>query len=314
MGKLGLVTVLYNSDDVLEDFIKSIHRQGYDDYIIIFIDNSADDRSFLRISELTKEYPLQYFEYIYNNGNEGVAKGNNQGIVRVLELGCEYILLLNNDIEFLKVDIFEDLITFAEGRNEKVVVPKILFHDTKKIWMAGGAMLNFRVANIHFGYNDANSNLHNEELYCNYAPTCFMLLHKSIFEEIGLMDESYFVYYDDTDFSKRLIEAGFRIYYLPKFEIFHKESSSTGGSQSLFSIFYINRNRIYFYRKHYKGFFRVLSFFFLLASCIFRFLKYNKQERSCLKRAVNEGLNMPILRQNGFLVTANSSLFKKDRE
>ena len=68
-----------------------------------------------------------------------------------------------------------------------------------------------------------------------------MLIRKELFEEIGYMDEAYFVYYDDTDFVYRALRRGHNVLYVPESFLQHKESTSTGGKKSDFTLYYDTR-------------------------------------------------------------------------
>jgi GT2 family glycosyltransferase len=78
-----------------------------------------------------------------------------------------------------------------------------------------------------------------------------MLVHQSVFNDIGLMDEIYFVYFDDTDFCWRLKQAGIIIGYTPAISLVHKVGGSTGGTQSPFTARMTSRNRLYYLKKHF---------------------------------------------------------------
>src|SRR6218665_1909533 len=250
MASIGLVTVLYNSDDVLDAFFKSLSEQSFADYHLYMIDNSVSESSTQLIKELTDKYAIKNYDHIKNENNEGVAKGNNQGIEKALKDGSEYVLLLNNDIEFDQKNLLGGLYTHANQNEEKIIIPKIFYSGTNKIWMAGGTMLESRGCGIHIGDGVEDGGQYDKQAYFTYAPTCFMLIRKDVFEKTGVMDEKYFVYYDDTDFVYRALKKGFKILYLPEFVIQHRVAYSTGGGESLFSIYYWNRNRMYFILKN----------------------------------------------------------------
>lgn len=292
MKKIGLVTVLFNSDDVLEGFIKSISLQTFKNYVLYIIDNSPSIESTKLLNDLLVKYKIESFKYLVNENNVGVAKANNQGIQLSIADDTSHTLLLNNDIEFYDVNLFEAIVERAIQENEKLVIPKILFFDTKKIWMAGGSFVFYKGITNHEGEGEDDGNKFNREAYFDYAPTCFMLIDNVIFDKIGLMDEKYFVYFDDTDFLYRAYVKGFKVKYLPKLEILHKVSSSTGGSESLFSIYYGNRNRLYFIRKNFKGFQYLLAMFVTLTSRIWKYLKYDKNEKKKLRIAILDGFKI----------------------
>jgi GT2 family glycosyltransferase len=247
--KIGLVTVLYNGKEVLEGFFESLGKQTYKNFILYVIDNSPNKDAYELAQKLSKQYNIDA-KFVYNNANLGVAKGNNQGIELALKDNCEYVLLLNNDIEF-GANVIADMVEYAEKNNENIIVPKIYYHGTNKLWMAGGYISKLKGTTIHRGDGEEDVGQYDNIEYINYAPTCFMLIKNDVFEDVGLMDEKYFVYYDDTDFVWRANKKGYKIVYYPLSKVTHKVSFSTGGNESLFSIYYGTRNRIYFIKKNF---------------------------------------------------------------
>ncbi len=292
MAKVGLVTVLFKSDDVLEGFFQSLSIQTYSDYHLYLIDNSPNGQTDTVIAEVLKKYPVPGITHIKNPGNYGVAKGNNQGIELALHEGSEYLVLLNNDIDFPQDFLLADMVKCAEEKNEDVIIPKIFYHGTRTIWMAGGTMLKYKGYTGHVGDNQQDGEEFNKEAYFDYAPTCFMLLSRKVFDKVGLMDEKYFVYYDDTDFVIRLIKAGFKIFYMPRLEVFHKVSSSTGGGESLFSIYYLNRNRVYFIRKNFSFPVKQVALAYTVLTRGVRYLKYKNDQKKEMFRGFKDGFGL----------------------
>ncbi len=282
--KIALVTVLYNSDSVLEDFIMSLSIQNFKDYKLFLIDNSPNPTTDLIISNLINQYKIQDYIHLKSEYNVGVAKGNNIGIINSIEEKFDYTLLLNNDIVFNDPNLFNKLINSAVENNETLVIPKIMYYNTNKIWMVGGDFILNKGIIKHIGDNEEDQGQYDLENYYNYAPTCFMLIKNKLFDEIGLMDEKYFVYYDDTDFLFRAFLKNYKIKYLPTIKIFHKVSVSTGGNESAFSIYYSNRNRIYFILKNFHGlaFLKAITY-----TIITRFIKiinpFNNNKKVYLK-------------------------------
>lgn len=289
MAKIGLVTVLYNSDNVLEGFFRSLSLQSFSDYKLYIIDNSPNTKSDNLIKEFIKRYPIREYEHIKSVGNIGVAAGNNVGIKASLEDNSDYVLLLNNDIEFEDPSLIEEMVKCAELKNEHLIIPKILFYDSRKIWMAGGKMLYVKGATTHIGENKDDAPQYNKEIYCNYAPTCFMLISRKVIAEIGFMDEKYFVYYDDTDFIYRAIKKKYKILYLPYFTVLHKVSAISGGALSVFGTYYLTRNRLYFIHKNFKGFPKIVSLFYAYSAFIIKSLFYKKEIRRSLFKGLKDG-------------------------
>jgi len=294
MAKTGLVTVLYNSDKVLEGFIKSISAQTYKDYILYLVDNSVNNTTTALIENLAELYPVSSYHHIKSQGNIGVAAGNNVGIKLALSDACDYVLILNNDIEVEQPDALEKQIALCEIKGEKIIVPKIFYYDTHKLWMAGGHMDTWRALGVHDGYKKEDTPEFNQPRYITYAPTCFMLVNKEVIERIGLMDEKYFAYYDDTDFVLRADKAGFKILYDPSVCILHKVSSSGGGDLSPFYIYYSNRNKIYFIRKNLKGIKRYFAIGYTIFTRMIFWLRFDQSGKKSLAKGLKDGFRMKV--------------------
>jgi GT2 family glycosyltransferase len=293
MARIGLVTVLYNSDELLEGFFKSIASQSFKDYILYLIDNSVNETTNKLIGKYLLKYPLTTCRHIKNADNIGVAAGNNAGIHLALNESCQYVLLLNNDIETEQDYVFSKLLELAEEKGETMIVPKILYYSNRKLWMAGGYMNKWRALGIHYGMGKKDVPEYNKAKHITYAPTCFMLIQKQVFEKIGYMDEQYFAYYDDTDFVFRATKAGFRLFYEPSLTILHKVSSSVGGN-SPFYVYYSNRNKIYFIRKNLKGINRYFSILYTLIIRIFFWLRFDAARRKKLVQGLREGFRLSV--------------------
>jgi len=296
MATIGLVTVLYKSDDLLEDFFKSIARQTYKDYILYLVDNSVSDETDRILAKCVSDYPVTAYRHIKNPTNAGVATGNNIGIHKALEEGCSHILLLNNDIDIEQDIVFSTMMSLSLEQKKSIVVPKIYYYGQKILWMAGGYIDKWRALGVHYGFNKTDAPEFNIAKYVTYAPTCFMLIEKEVFEKAGYMDEKYFAYYDDVDFVLRAAEKGFQIYYEPAISIFHKVSSSAG-TNSPFYVYYSNRNKIYFIRKHFKGLNRLVSLSYEIVSRVAFYLKFDKIRKQKLLQGIRDGFSMDVERK-----------------
>jgi GT2 family glycosyltransferase len=294
MARLGLVTVLYNSDEVLEGFLKSISSQLFTDYILYLVDNSANEKTDILLEQLLTRYPVTAYQHLKSAANIGVAAGNNAGIQAALAANCTHVILLNNDIETEQPTVFSVILATSTEKGGAMVVPKILYYDSRKIWMAGGYMDNVRALGVHAGINKIDEANYNKARYITYAPTCFMLIPSPIFDRIGFMDEKYFAYCDDTDFVYRALKNNCKLFYQPTISILHKVSSSSGGDNSLFYIYYSNRNKIYFIRKNYKGLRRFFSICYMLASRIFFYLRFDSLRKKKLVQAIKDGFALPL--------------------
>lgn len=269
-GRIGVVTVTYNSQIVLPDFIASIEQQSYTNFCLYAIDNASNDNTLLLLADWKDER----FTTITNPTNVGVAAGNNQGIRAAIDAGCEYVMLLNNDVVF-GPDMFERLLNGLAAKRCDMAVPMIYFFDRPEVvWCAGGFFqpkLGYRT--LHYGEGKTDTGQFAQSRLITYAPTCCVVIHRSVFGSIGLMDERYFVYSDDVDFMLRAMQAGKTMYCLPEPKLWHKVNSLTG-TESPFSMRYGVRNRAFFIAKYLRqpsvAFLNVLYPAYYLLRYIFR--------------------------------------------
>jgi GT2 family glycosyltransferase len=293
--KIGIVTVLYNSDEVLPGFFASLARQQGIRYRLYVIDNGTTDSGTLLSRTLADEHGIDAV-CVFNNANVGVARGNNQGIELALKDGCTQVLLANNDTEFGPTTIL-DLWSALEGGKERAVTPKIMYFDEPELlWYGGGHINAWTMRTPHYGLKQRDTGQFDHQRHVRYAPTCFMLLDSGVFSEIGTMDERYFVYYDDSDFVWRMNRHGLRIRYAPQAVVLHKVSTSTGGELSPFSLYYTNRNRLYFIRKNLRGMQKGVAFLYMMVTRLPRLclLPSKLSERGWA--GVRDGFAMPVRR------------------
>lgn len=269
--KIGIVLVNYNGENFQNDCIRTIKNMDYNNYKIIVVDNDSKDNSVKILKEEFDDVII-----IETGENCGVAKGNNIGIKKSLELECDYVLLLNNDTEVDKHMLKEMVKTASE--NTMVTCKMYYYKPDNTIWCAGGKINWDKATTTHFGENDKDNGEYNISKYIEYTPTCCLLIHRNVFDKIGFMDEKYFMYYDDTDFIARANAEGFRIWYEANAKLWHKVSSSSGGMESNTSIYYGNRNRMYFIDKFYNSKIKVKLYFYFTR--VIKIIKYAFKDRN----------------------------------
>jgi GT2 family glycosyltransferase len=289
--RIGVVTVTYNSASVLPAFLGCVMEQTHREFILFAVDNSSTDDTLRMLRGCSDER----LKIIANPDNRGVAAGNNQGIVAALEAGCRSVLLLNNDTEF-GATLFAQLDEELDRNRAEMVCPKMMFLDEpNRIWAAGGKFLPWLgYLNICVGEREIDRGQYDQARFVNDAPSCCVLIRKDIFDKVGLMDERYFVYVDDTDFMYRAMKAGVKLLYLPEAKLLHKAGGITGGEDSPFAIHYGTRNRIFFQLKHF-GMFRTLPFLIVRQISWILAVASGKRKLAWYKRknaALRSGLQM----------------------
>ena len=290
---VGVVTVLYNSSSVLDDFYKSIANQIYNNFILYIIDNRSLDDSLIKCKELQVKYSKVKSIIIENVSNLGIAEGNNIGIQRSIRDKCEYVLLLNNDTIF-DSSLFSEIINGSIHYNADMLVPKIKFYGTNKIWCAGGTFNWLKCTTIHYGYLKEDLGQFEKSMEVLYSPTCCMLIHVSVFESIGLMNNKYFVYFDDTDFVYRAIKKHFKLRYFPTSPLYHKESTSTG-INSPFKTYYLNRNQFLFLRYNFSKLYMLYIFIYrIIVHYLIHYFTMNKELYRSEFRGLLDGVKLSI--------------------
>ena len=253
---VGIVLVNYNGMRFTPECLESLAAIDYPNARIVLVDNASTDGSPEWIAAHHPQVAL-----IRLPSNRGVTGGNNAGIDWCLARDCDYVLLLNNDT-VVEPDFLTRLLAIAEPR--ALVTPKILFYDDR------------RTLNNHFGVFDFWRGRNTEWLYGRpaaaasarreagrMASTCALLIPRPLLEQVGSMDEAFFLYYDDTDFIARAVAAGACVRLAPDSVVYHRESSSTGHrAVSALSMYYNTRNRLYFMFKHQRN---PLALLFFLA-------------------------------------------------
>jgi GT2 family glycosyltransferase len=290
---IGIVTVLYGSHDVVEGFFASLALQSDVNFRLYVIDNSPTPATLDLCRKLAALHGIDS-EFLFNDANVGVARGNNQGIELALRAGCAAVLLANNDTEFAEGTLRQLVDVWRRGA--MVVTPKLLYHGPERlIWFGGGRIDAWTVRTPHLGMREIDHGQYDTPSETGYAPTCFLLVDADVFSRVGLMDEAYFVYYDDTDFIWRLRLADVRLRYEPAVVVQHKVSTSTGGGNSPFTIYYSNRNRIYFIRKNYMGLRKLAAISYILMTRLPNAAFMHSAIAAKLWQGVRDGFTMPIM-------------------
>ena len=189
-------------------------------------------------SDGTVEYVKDKFpsvKIIANSENLRFAGGNNVGIKYALERNADYVLLLNNDTE-VAPDFLPELVRAAENdKSIGIAGPKIYYYEgNKMIWFAGGKVEFWKGWISHIGIREPDYGQYDFAREVDYITGCCMLVKREVIEKIGKLDESFFIYGEDADWSLRASRAGYSLVYVPSSIIWHKVSASSGGNLSWF--------------------------------------------------------------------------------
>ncbi len=257
MGGLSVAVVILNWNQEAEtrDCLASLRRCAYPAARIIVVDNGSRDGSPERLAAGFPEV-----DFLRQAVNLGFAEGNNVGIRAALAAGAGGIVLLNNDT-LVDPGFLEPLVAALERDPAVGIVgPKIYCDpDRDTIWSAGGRLDWREGRQFHLGAGEPDRGQYDAETDVDYVSACCLLARREVFEQVGLLDPRYFIYFEETAWSVRATARGFRIRYVPASRIWHKVSAAMGVA-SPNSTYYMTRNRLLFLTENgppeRRGFYR----------------------------------------------------------
>lgn len=258
MPELSIIILNYNSTKLLEDCLSSLVKFTLSvSYEIIVIDNGSVNGDVEKvINKFTVDIKL-----IKNSSNKGFAAANNQGIT---EAKGKYILLLNNDTLFIE-DVIGKVVEYSKSVNDEAVIGCKLLNSDKTYQislvdfdnicnMFGESFFLYKafLKNRRLNKYYLNYILNNEVIEAEAIKGAFFFVPKQIFDKVGLLDERFHFYYEETDFCYRHKQNGGKVYYLPNAEIIHIGGGST--SKNLWLMFK-NQHiaRLQFFGKYFRG-------------------------------------------------------------
>ncbi len=263
--KVAIITLNFNGKKDTLEFLESLKklttgpRRGGGQLTIIVVDNASSDSS---VSEIKKQFPD--VDILQTGQNLGFSGGINMGIEYGQIWGADYFLIVNNDCLVKDYNFLEELVKTAKSdQSIGLVSPKIYFakgfefhknrYETedlgKVIWYAGGRFDWDNIGSVHRGLDEVDAGQYNKEEESEIFSGACVLIKKEVFEKVGLFDTQYFLYFEDSEFAKRVKDSNYKIYYNGKSSIYHKVSQSTGVGSEL-TDYYHTRNRLIFGMKY----------------------------------------------------------------
>lgn len=255
MDKTAVIVLHYkNESDTYECLDTLQDDSSRVDHITIVVANEVSDQF---VAKIKKRFPQ--IIVIPSETNSGFAKGINIGLQKAISLSSRYMILLNNDVTLGK-DLVKGMVTFAKtDLSIGLISPKIYFsagneyHKSrykrqergKVIWYAGGLIDWSNMYASHRGVDQVDKGQYEEAIDTDFATGCCMLIRRELIEKIGFLDQKYFLYFEDIDYSMRAKGNGFKVMYYPKTCLWHKNAASSKPGSPI-HIYYQTRNRLYF--------------------------------------------------------------------
>lgn len=282
--RVSIITINYNQLMLTCALLDSLRNLTYPDVEVIVVDNCSAENP---TEVITARYPEVIF--IRSEKNLGFAGGNNLGIKRSTG---KYLLFLNNDTE-VDTGFLEPLVNlFETNPTAGVASSKILYYNSgDTIQYAGSTSINpFTGRNTRVGFMEKDLGQHDSLKETDLAHGAAMMVPRKIVNEIGMMPEFFFLYYEEIDWCESIKRAGYKIYFVPGSKVYHKESMSVGKNSTL-KTYYMTRNRLLFMRRNTSGVRKIFwILFFLMFSLPKNSLTYILQRDADHGKAFWKGL------------------------
>jgi GT2 family glycosyltransferase len=269
---VSVIIPTYDRENEVLACVSSFCRAEYPHLEIIVVDNASRDNTVRRLSS---EFPAVKVVRLPENFGASVAR--NEGVKHALG---EYVCFVDSD-NIVDGKMLSELVRLAET-DEKIgfVGPKMrYFKDPKRLWYAGADINLLTSRTKYLGINEIDNGQYDVVREVGHIPNLW-LVRKAVIEKIGLIDTSYVMHYEESDWAMRTRLAGYRIMFCPTAVTYHNipqpESGTlrgTIGFDNTYRIFYAARNRVLFMKK-YSGWIKFLAFIlvfnnvFLFKYCI----------------------------------------------
>lgn len=288
--KVYILVLNWNGWKDTIECVESCLKLTYVNSNILIVDNASSDDSEVILRERFPDIDI-----IQTGENRGYAGGNNFGIRFALAKGADYVWLLNNDTKVDSAALDEMVRVTKNDSTVGMVGPKILLYSRPEYLNCIGSTINLITGQPRLiGLGEKDDGLFDEIKEMDTLSGCSLLVSKDVVDAVGLLDEKFFLFYEETDWILRAKRAGYRMLYVPRARIWHKVSASVGGHQSPLMLYYMTRNNPLLMRQNVG----VLAFsrFIVIYLClvipkkIINVLVFNRDKRYQKVKAILKGL------------------------
>ena len=296
---IAIILVNWNGYAFTVACLDSLRQLEFPDFKVILVDNASQNEEGKKLKNEFSEIDL-----IENRANLGFAGGNNVGIKKALDEGYSHVMLLNNDT-LVEPDFLGQMMRrFRNNPKLGLVQPLIFFlHDRKKIWSAGGKWNQLYCRSITLGDRKSTEECQPKNQELDWATGCCMLISRNALLKVGLLNESYFAYFEDVEWSLRFREKGYAIELAADSVIYHEAGASSKkkhseGTLSAKVFYYHVRNQFYLVRS-------VSSFPQILLPAMYHLFRFalwmgyfcirgRFQKLKAVARGIHHGWTLPI--------------------
>jgi hypothetical protein len=252
MKTLAVIVLSWNGVQLTRETLDSVSRcrlpEGWRAHVIV-VDNASSDGS---PAAIAAEYP--WAELLALPENRRFAGGNNAGLERALATGADAVMLLNNDVQ-ADPGLYEKLLGALEQTPGAGAAAPLIYHaaPTDLIWYAGGRCDLAAAHTSHRGLRERDRGQYRSIEDTGYLTGCCLLATAEAWRKVGLLDERYFIYAEDADWSLRARAAGYRLLFVPTARLWHQVSASSGGAANAWKIYQRLRANARMFATHARG-------------------------------------------------------------
>jgi hypothetical protein len=242
-----VLVLTYNGAGLTLDCLRTLDRQSGASFDVLIVDNASPDGT---AETLGRERPE--LEVLQAGSNLGYAGGNNLGLRHALQAGQGPFLLLNNDT-LMEPDCLRTLLAVLDRHPGTGVVGPMVYTwgEGKTISSAGGRIDWRRADAINVGAGDLDDGQYSPRPV-DFINGCCLLITRQAIEQAGMLDERYFMYWEETDWCSRIHRAGFDVRFEPGARIRHK-AAIVPEALGPTALYYMTRNRILFFRENARA-------------------------------------------------------------
>jgi GT2 family glycosyltransferase len=239
--RVVVIVLNWNGREDTLGCLESLQAVDYPNWEVLVVDNGSEDGS---VEAIHRSYPG--ITVLETGKNLGFAGGNNRGIEVALTRAAEFILLLNNDTT-VAPDLLCAFVRAAETHPDAGVFgAKIyFFSDPQRLWYAGARWNSLSWSFDHVGQGVLDDGAEFEQVRdTDYACGCAMFFRAAAARAVGVLDERFFILWEEVDWCFRARKAGSRCLFVPEAKVWHRISTTFGGGRSIVYEYFDLRNRL----------------------------------------------------------------------
>jgi GT2 family glycosyltransferase len=311
MGNISIILVHFHHIDITWECVESLTRMTFGQFNIIIVDNGADksDRKMFENHCLKHDRHFQILENQQGKVEFGktiywYTSSENLGYAGAMNLGArlsgsgnpDFLLFMNNDTlvpERFLDEFLGGIKSVADRVDFGFAGCLIRSWPDNRVWYAGGSFNPVRCMGEHFEMMP-DFNMATET---GFLTGCCMICRPAVYKKLNGMDADFFLYLEDVDLCYRARKEGYKLFFVPSTEIYHRVGSSTGGDEKPLSIYYSSRNRIWLMRKHFKGYILNRFFVFFFLSRLLKLCKWSLSGKLDLVTSLLKGIRDGLYRK-----------------